>query len=166
MHNTAIIDNNNQEHVNDKKIFEMSNNSNPNLELFKETNNSIFFSAYHEGYKRLKNSVIHKRTVNYNKKNKSWSISDSFLGNGTNLIETAFHFSEKVQLLSHKKNSFITKSIGSNIKISFTSKSKFKVLKRNYLLSKSFGIFHKSEKIVTRFEGNLPYDIKTIIKKI
>ena len=43
MHNTAAIDNNNQEHVNDKKIFEMSNNSNPNLELFKETNNDIFF---------------------------------------------------------------------------------------------------------------------------
>ena len=147
MHNTAIIDNNNQEHVNDKKIFEMSNNSNPNLELFKETNNSIFFSAYHDGYKRLKNSVIHKRTVNYNKKNKSWSISDSFLGNGTNLIETAFHFSEKVQLLSHKKNSFITKSIGSNIKISFTSKSKFKVLKRNYLLSKVLEFFTNQKKL-------------------
>tara|TARA_B100001113_G_scaffold352060_1_gene352539 strand:- start:1370 stop:2212 length:843 start_codon:yes stop_codon:yes gene_type:complete len=166
MHNTASIDNKSQEEINEKNLFQMTNYSNPSLEAFKENKHEIFFSAKHEGYKRLKNPVIHQRSINYYKKNKEWVILDSFDGNGNNVIELAYHFSDKVILELKNKNSFITKSTGTNIEISFSSKSDFKVLKSNYSLSKSYGTLNKAEKLVIRFDGKLPYSLETIIRKI
>ena len=82
------------------------------------------------------------------------------------MIELAYHFSDKLILELKNKNSFITKSSGTNIEISFSSKSDFKVLKSNYSLSKSYGTLNKAEKLVISFDGKLPYSVETIIRKI
>jgi hypothetical protein len=48
--------------------------------------------AEHSGYSRLRNPVIHRRSVTFDKANRRWLIEDYILGSGEHKIATRFHF--------------------------------------------------------------------------
>jgi hypothetical protein len=61
--------------------------------------------AEHYGYQRLKNPVIHRRTVTFNKHERSWLIEDEFLGDAVDhIFEVRFHFAPGLQVNTDKNN--------------------------------------------------------------
>ena len=58
--------------------------------------------AEHYGYQRLKNPVIHRRTVTFD--NASWLIEDEFLGDGEHEFEVRFHFAPGLQVNTDNAN--------------------------------------------------------------
>lgn len=58
--------------------------------------------AEHYGYQRLKDPVTHRRTVTFNKLDRSWLIEDEFLGTAVeHLFEIRFHFAPGLDINSH-----------------------------------------------------------------
>ena len=58
--------------------------------------------AEHYGYQRLKAPVTHRRTVTFNKAERSWLIEDEFLGAAVeHLFEIRFHFAPGLDINSH-----------------------------------------------------------------
>jgi hypothetical protein len=61
--------------------------------------------AEHYGYQRLKDSVIHRRTVTFNKRERSWLIEDEFLGDAVDhLFEARFHFAPGFEVNTDNRN--------------------------------------------------------------
>ena len=55
--------------------------------------------AEHYGYQRLKDPVIHRRTVTFNKPERAWLIEDEFLGTAVeHLFEIRFHFAPGLEV--------------------------------------------------------------------
>ena len=58
--------------------------------------------AEHYGYQRLKDPITHRRTVTFNKPERSWLIEDEFLGAAVeHEIEIRFHFAPGLDINSH-----------------------------------------------------------------
>ena len=61
--------------------------------------------AEHYGYRRLKNPVIHRRTVTFNKTERSWLIEDEFDGEAVDhYFEVRFHFAPGLKVNTDKTN--------------------------------------------------------------
>ena len=53
--------------------------------------------AEHYGYMRLPKPVTHRRSVTFNKRERSWLIEDEFNGEGEHVYELRFHFAPEVK---------------------------------------------------------------------
>ena len=88
-HNTLKVDSLDQATiVSDFMFKDFYNVNNP---YFQETADSISWSAGHDGYMKLKDSVFHKRKVTYLKKEKKLIINDTLDCMGPHKIECFFH---------------------------------------------------------------------------
>jgi hypothetical protein len=65
--------------------------------------------AEHDGYQRLRNPVIHRRTVTFDKSARAWLIDDEFLGDAVDHdFEVWFHFAPGLEVNTDKSNLEIT----------------------------------------------------------
>jgi hypothetical protein len=46
----------------------------------------------HYGYRRLRAPVTHRRSITFNKRDRSWLIEDEFFGDSEHVYEIRFHF--------------------------------------------------------------------------
>ena len=54
--------------------------------------------ASHNGFERLQHPVIHTRSIRYDKKKNSWSLSDELTGSGSHTLTWHFHFDVGIDL--------------------------------------------------------------------
>ena len=87
-HSTVKIDGREQNTIDPQTPFVIGNEARPRV---LEWNTSADFDkvvAEHYGY----SPVIHRRTVVFNKRERSWVIDDEFFGDGEHVYEVRFHF--------------------------------------------------------------------------
>ena len=61
-------------------------------------------SAEHFGYKRLKEQIVHRRTVEFNKTEQYWLIEDELTGKGRHKFSFAFHLSPGLEIAVRDDN--------------------------------------------------------------
>jgi hypothetical protein len=147
MHNTIRIDRREQNKLYSNVLFYMENNTKAKLIQFKEKGNEIIFKGKHFGYERLKDSVIHQRSIIYNKK--EIKIEDILKGNGSHFVELFFHLAENIKI----------RKLPNEIKINGISISvpeNFNVKIKDSFISKSYGIKKKAKVIVFYKNVKLP----------
>jgi len=164
MHNTVFVDNTNQEDLNENVLFEMTNNSKVSVNSFYENEKSIFISATHSSYEKLKNPVYHERSIEYFQDQDEWEIKDNLIGEGAHKFEILFNFAENIGLDIVNENSVKAYANDFNAIISFESISDFKIIKENSIISKSYGELTKSKLIVIESNSSCPFMLKTKIK--
>lgn len=57
--------------------------------------------AEHDGYRRLAEGVTHRRTVRFYKRERLWTIEDSFVGAGEHVFRFRFHLAEELKVNLH-----------------------------------------------------------------
>lgn len=91
-HNTAVIDKEEQNRF-DNNIFKVETDAGVKINKWESNKDYDFLDAEHTGYLRLKNKVLHRRQIYFNKREgKYWIIKDIFIGEGEHLFELYFHF--------------------------------------------------------------------------
>jgi hypothetical protein len=98
-HSTVRIDGHEQNTTDVNTPFVIGNEAQPRVLEWQSTNEYDKVVAEHDGYRRLSDSVTHRRTVTFNKSECSWLIDDEFLGDGEHEFETWFHFTSDLELL-------------------------------------------------------------------
>ena len=79
--------------------FVVGNEAQPRVLLWETEPQIERIIAEHYGYQRLKHPLIHRRTVTFNKPERSWSIEDEFLGDAFNHeFEVWFHLAPDLLL--------------------------------------------------------------------
>jgi hypothetical protein len=94
-HSTVKIDGVEQNTIERGAPFMIGNEAQPRV-LSWEPDKLV---AEHYGYRRLKNPVTHRRTVTFNKAERSWLIEDEFFGEAVDHdFEVRFHFAPGLQV--------------------------------------------------------------------
>jgi hypothetical protein len=71
--------------------FIMGNEARPNVLVWETDEQHDRIIAEHFGYRRLPNPLTHRRSVEFNKAEKYWSIDDELIGRGGHRFTFAFH---------------------------------------------------------------------------
>jgi hypothetical protein len=97
-HSTVRIDGVEQNTIERDMPFVIGDEARPRVLLWETTGPSDRITAEHYGYRRLKDPVTHRRTVTFNKSERSWLIEDEFIGAGDHEFEVRFHFAPGLQI--------------------------------------------------------------------
>ncbi|MBC7334311.1 MAG: alginate lyase family protein, partial [Actinobacteria bacterium] len=95
-HNTVVVDGVEQNRFNDKSLFFSENDAKCKINVWKTTERYDFLDAEHYGYRRLKNPVIHRRQIFYDKNEDYWIVRDLITGEGEHKFDWCFHVAENV----------------------------------------------------------------------
>jgi hypothetical protein len=96
-HNTAWVDGCSQSEIAGRFLW--SAKATARLLRFEDTPGQVTIEAEHDGYKRLPEPVIHRRTVGFDRANGDISIEDNFRCHGRHEIELFFHMHEEAVIL-------------------------------------------------------------------
>jgi len=91
-HNTVVVDDEEINRFKEEELFRMYNDAKPKVNIWKVTEGYDFFDGEHYGYQRLRNPVIHRRQIYFDKKECYWVIKDVLIGNGKHRYDLYFHF--------------------------------------------------------------------------
>lgn len=98
-HSTVKIDGVEQNTIERDVPFVIGDEAKPRVLLWKTEPEIDQIVAEHYGYRRLKNPVTHRRTVTFNKPERSWLIEDELLGEAVDHdYEAWFHFAPGLEV--------------------------------------------------------------------
>jgi len=153
LHSTITIDNQNSSEVwsgfrvaNRAKVFD--------IKKFKYSN-SVNFSAYHDGYKKLKERVLHFRHWSVSKN--SIKIVDNIKGNGVHKIRSVLPLHPSVVVRDVQGDSISLEISGNIVKINFEGKGELKVIESQYY--PEFGCSIDNKHLIYNYNGKLPSKI-------
>ena len=93
-HNTVVVDGEEQNRFDEDELFTMKLDAAVKVNRWLVTENHDFLDAEHNGYARLKNPVVHRRQIYFNKEEQYWVIKDKLTGEGgyKHKFDLYFHF--------------------------------------------------------------------------
>ena len=91
-HSTIEIDGNEQNTMRQNTPFVIGNESRPRVLHWRSSSEKDLVIAEHYGYRRLSEPVTHRRSVEFDKRNRHWLITDELLGAGSHEFAVRFHF--------------------------------------------------------------------------
>ena len=153
LHSTITIDNQNSSEV--WSGFRVAKRAKIiNIKKIEEAN-SIEFSACHDGYKTLKEGVLHCR--NWTVSKNSIKIIDSIIGNDVHKVRSVFPLHPSVLAGDVEDNSISLEIIGKIVKINFEGSGKLKIIESQYY--PEFGCSIDNKHLIYDFNGKLPSKI-------
>ena len=100
-HSTVQIDGEEQNTIHRDIPFVIGNEAKPRVLEWKTSEDFDKVVAEHYGYRRLTSPVTHRRTVEFNKRERVWVIEDEFFTDGDHVFEIRFHFSPDLAVTVH-----------------------------------------------------------------
>lgn len=98
-HSTVKIDGVEQNTIHQDAPFVIGDEARPRVLRWETNADADKIIAEHYGYQRLKNPVTHRRTVVFNKTERSWLIEDEFPGDAVDrTFEVRFHFAPGLKI--------------------------------------------------------------------
>lgn len=178
-HNTVVINDCEQNRLRGRSLFEIRDGSKTkNLRWDSDAERDLFIGE-HYGYKRLKEPVIHKRSIQFFKKDVRWLIRDEFYAvNSDNVsMPNSQCVSQKFQWYLHLSSQIVVEHI-QNGEFIFRGKQNilgFKVYNlpciynldtENYWLSTQYGEKTKSILLKVEFQRKVPFQIEFEVRQI
>ena len=108
-HNTVVVDGEEQNRFDEDELFSMRLDAAVKVNRWVVTGKYDLLDAEHSGYARLKNPVVHRRRIYFNKEKEYWVIKDMLTGEGRHKFDLYFHFApielkEKDELIIETDN--------------------------------------------------------------
>ena len=110
-HNTVVVDGEEQNRFDEDEPFSMKLDATVKVNRWVVTDEHDLLDAEHSGYARLRNPVVHRRQIYFNKEKGYWVIKDMLTGEGgdKHKFDLYFHFApmgikEKSELIIQTDN--------------------------------------------------------------
>ena len=156
MHTTVRIDEAEQNRIPNthEGIFWMHNDAQTRIDEWESHDTHDRLRAWHTGYARLANPVIHSREFFLEKDVETLRIRDSFQGNGAHTFEWNFHLHPNVELDRASDCSITLKTSACAAVLSFDPRLSLVVCETPF--SPSYGIIVPSPSLRFAWNGSLP----------
>jgi hypothetical protein len=153
-HSTVKIDGVEQNTIDRDAPFVIGDEARPRVLSWETNSDTDKIVAEHYGYQRLKNPVIHRRTVIFNKPERSWLIEDEFLGEAVDHdFEVRFHFAPGLKVNTDETNLEIRDpNTDLTLHVRSLSLSGSPALEQQFT-SRNYGEMHESFTACWRFSG-------------
>lgn len=96
-HNTVRVDGVDQSQISGS--FMWSTRAESRCLRFETGKDWDHFSGYHDGYQRLRDPVVHRREISFDKRRLAFRVDDVLSCGGSHEIERSFHFSENCRVV-------------------------------------------------------------------
>ena len=100
-HSTVQIDGAEQNTISEDAPFVIGDEAHPRVLRWESDSETDFVVAEHDGYQRLAQPVVHRRSVTFYKPDRWWLIEDDFTGAGEHELKTRFHFNSSLEVNEH-----------------------------------------------------------------
>lgn len=97
-HSTVEVDGAEQNTTEEQAPFSIGDDAHPRVLRWETSESRDFVAAEHSGYKRLSEPVIHRRLIEFNKRQRFWRLEDSLLGAGPHTFRFRFHAAPGLEL--------------------------------------------------------------------
>lgn len=101
-HSTIQVDDEEQNTTYVNTPFVIGDEAQPAVTLWETGAEFDRVIAEHNGYRRSRNPVTHRRSVTFNKNERWWLIDDELIGNGENNLSIRFHFDAGLDVTNNK----------------------------------------------------------------
>ena len=91
-HSTVQVDGAEQNSIDELVPFVIGNEAQPRIRKWETTGEADVVVGEHYGYQRLTQPVVHRRTVQFDKRKRLWLIEDELTGEGRHEFAFRFHF--------------------------------------------------------------------------
>lgn len=167
-HNTVMVDKTEQNNFDEKDLFFLFNDSKVKVNKWFSNYDIDFFEGEHYGYLKLKDPLIHKRIIIFDKIKKYWIIQDRFINKGEHYYEINFILNNNLDLNENPKNSIITIKLNNRIVLNLIPIITDNINNINYLIencyvSSSYGEKHEAKKIKYYLYEKSPIEFSFII---
>lgn len=162
-HNTVMVDNEEQNRFVENNLFSLKNDIKINVNRFTSVKNKDIFLTEVNNYsgisKELKNSLVFKREILFDKYNCKIKIKDCFKVNKIDSYDITryFHFAPDLKLEVKKKNNKITLKNKNNVSLILDSKINKGGSLKDVYISQSYGhkILSPNLEIVGKRKSNI-----------
>ncbi|MFH1141772.1 MAG: alginate lyase family protein [Chloroflexota bacterium] len=90
-HNTAMVDSQEMARFFRRSRWRIHDDARPTLHQWHTGDEVDIFDGSHDGYRRLRNRVRHRRRIVFDKRDRLWVLEDSFIGSGLHRFDILFH---------------------------------------------------------------------------
>lgn len=163
MHNTIAVDGYEQNRYPLNRLFYMMPDAKPRVHLWTDLGNSVVISASHDGYSRLNDKIIHKRTISAMMEGPSVLVSDELTGRPGTLHRFRMVYITPQREIEQLDNSSVVmgrKRFG-NLKLRGSSEGLRKMTIEPVEYFPRYGVMAQGNKVVFEYEGFLPFKIST-----
>ncbi len=117
-HNTVTVDGEEQNRFNENELFRLGYDAAVKVNKWEATDEYDIIDAEHNSYKRLRNPVMHRRLIFFDKQENYWVVKDILTGMGSHRFDLYFHFAPlKIELDGDPPLMVKTKVKGANLAI-------------------------------------------------
>ena len=162
MHNTVVVDGNNQVDFNEKLLWDMKRKATPVINLWVNNEKEDIIDCTHDGYKWLGEKIIHNRNLRFDKYSESWDIQDIVIGAENHQIASYFHLDPRIRVTLSGKCATL-ESNGVKLFMEFQINGEYAVELYEEKNSKGYGQITCSHALVLIVEGQKELIIKTTI---
>jgi uncharacterized heparinase superfamily protein len=96
-HSTVEVDGLEQNTTDEQAPFIIGNEAEPRVISWDSGPESDVLVAEHDGYRRLPQSLTHRRTVRFAKRQRFWVVEDELKGDGAHDCSFRFHFAPRLE---------------------------------------------------------------------
>lgn len=142
MHNTLVVDDENQVRMEEKQLWYWNRSIIPHVLSWESDDHQDRIEAEIDAFSWLGDNIKHRRCVQYVKSDCVWTIRDEFQAAKNHNIRILFHLDEEV-VPSVDGRCIILSSKGITLLMEIITESEFQIVIEDSLISKSYG--HKIE---------------------
>lgn len=147
MHNTITIDDENQEKMPEKLLWDYKRKEHPKMIKWSSNTKIDRIECAHDGYSWLGDKITHRRIVDFDKENAAWIITDQVVSEKEHNIALHFHLDENVEVLTNE-NGLILKKKDLSLVMRFEGGENIDVKIMPSNISKGYGEITDSKEII------------------
>ena len=118
-HNTVFVDDTEIHQIDPARIFELRRSGRPKVEVCSLNGDSLELVGSHDGYRRLPEPVVHRRSFSLAFDGGELTVRDDLIGTGTHLLQSFVHFAPGTSLRRMNDSSYEVQSGDARATISF-----------------------------------------------
>lgn len=160
-HSTIMIDGEEQNSTRVDMPFVLGNEADPQVIEWTTTAEGDTVSAEHYGYTRLADSIVHRRTVRLEKKQRYWTIIDELSGHATHEARLSFHLALGISADREGRTAKLRGGEGRCLLLHTGLDPEFDIVPS--AVSNNYGHSEPSSMLVWRLFALFPLTIRTIV---
>jgi len=171
-HNTVIVDGDEQNGFDRDNLFNLRDEADAQCEKWVTTEEYDLFVGQHSGYRKLPAPIVHRREIQFDKKNKRWNVRDILFsplgansGDKYHSYCSYLHLSPAVYIEQDKKGMIIRWQGTSGCALRVKSESAVSKQDDSWY-SPSYGTKLSSKSLTRCEEGFAPYNAELILKAV
>lgn len=164
MHNTIVVDDEDQEKINPRTLWDYRRKSHPVIEAWNTSSDSDSINCHHNGYNWLGGETRHTRRVGFEKRISRWVIEDEVKSSDARGVTLYFHLDADVDALV--SNNIVTLSRnGQSIALEIKCSSIFGITIQDSHISKGYGELTSSKVVCVKIDKTCESKVYTTIWK-